>query len=282
MTGTPSVGIVTIAHGRHHHLARQLESLASGTRRPDHHVVVAMDDGEITGVAGSAAEVVHVGRHPQGLPLARARNTGVRRLLERGCEVLVLLDVDCLAGRTLVQGYADAVAAGPRTVWSGPVTYLPPAPTGGYDLARLPALDAPHPARPAPAPGELLRGGDPALFWSLSFALDADAWRDVGGFHEEYVGYGGEDTDFGQLVAARGLDLGWVGSARAYHQHHPVSDPPVEHVDDLVRNGGLFAERWGWWPMHGWFEALAARGLVEREGPGWVRSHPGGFTRRSG
>jgi len=52
------------------------------------------------------------------------------------------------------------------------------------------------------------------------------------------------------------LGLGWVGGARAYHQHHPVSSPPVEHLDDILRNGRLFHERWGEWPMTGWLEVV--------------------------
>lgn len=272
MTARTRLGVVTIVHGRHGHLRGQLRSLAAGSSTPDVHVVVAMDDPEVADVVGSDAEVVSVDRHADGLPLAHARNVGARRVLERGCDVLVFLDVDCLSGPTLLQGYADAVAVDGATIWSGPVTYLDPPPPGGYDLARLPDVDAPHPARPAPAPGELQRGGDPDLFWSLSFAMAAPAWEQVGGFHEGFVGYGGEDTDFGRLIGLAGLDLGWVGSARAYHQHHPVSSPPVEHLDDMLRNGRLFAERWGSWPMRGWFDALAERGLVERDGAGWRRA----------
>lgn len=83
-----------------------------------------------------------------------------------------------------------------------------------------------------------------------------------GGFHEAYVGYGGEDTDFGQCAKTAGLDMHWVGGATAYHQHHPVSDPPVEHLADILRNGQIFADRWGRWPMRGWLEAFELEGLV--------------------
>ena len=99
------------------------------------------------------------------------------------------------------------------------------------------------------------------------------AWQRVGGFDETYTGYGGEDTDFGQRARAAGLDLQWVGGADAYHQHHPVSDPPVEHLDDILRNGRRFADRWGFWPMEGWLRAFAERGLVRREGDGWARTY---------
>ncbi len=186
----------------------------------------------------------------------------------------MLLDVDCLAGERLVEAYAATVAAEPLAVWSGPVTYLPPAPAEGYprDPGDLASWDDPHPARPRPAPGEVERDLDPDLFWSLSFAVAAPTWTRIGGFCEDYTGYGGEDTDLARTVLARGVALAVTGDARAYHQHHPVSSPPVEHVDDILRNGRLFHARWGRWPMTGWLEAMAGLGLVRCTGADWVRT----------
>ncbi len=268
-TAPPRTASVTLAHGRHAHLRRQQASLARGSVQPDEVVVVAMGDPDLPVTTGTV--VVPLDADPADLPLAAARNAGARAALDRGCEVLVFLDVDCLAGPTLLETYAETATAHPGTVWSGPVTYLP----AGLDedaLAHPWRLDAPHPARPAPAPGEVLLGAEPDLFWSLSFALHRDAWERAGGFHEGYSGYGGEDTDFARLVVAAGLDLGWVGGARAYHQHHPTTSPPVQHLDDVLRNGALFAARWGTWPMRGWLEAFEERGLVRRTGDGWVRA----------
>lgn len=259
------VAVVTVAHGRHAHLQGQRATLAASSLPPDAHVVVALDDSELVtrGLASVAVETA-----PDGLPLAAARNRGAEAALADGADVLVFLDVDCLAGVELVAAYVDAVRAEPDVVWSGPVTYLPPPPDPGYDLGRLDDLDDPHPARPAPPRGSRTRGADPDLFWSLSFACSADAWRHVGGFCEEYVGYGGEDTDFARLVVASGLDLGWVGSARAYHQWHPVSRPPVEHLDDIVRNANLYRDRWGREAMGGWLDDFARRRLVVRDRDG--------------
>ena len=112
--------------------------------------------------------------------------------------------------------------------------------------------------------GERITGGDPDLFWSLSFALHRRAWLRVGGFCEEYVGYGGEDTDFGRSVVSAGLELAWTGSARAYHQHHEVEDPPVRHLDDILRNAAIFHRRWGRWPMGGWLHEFERQGLITR------------------
>lgn len=273
------VAVVTTVHGRHDHLLRQRRSLAGGTRPPDLHVVVAMDDTLIPGVLAETDQdarlptrILHVDADPRGLPLAHARNRGLAWAIAADCDVLIGLDVDCLAAPELVEGYAAANRDSPGTLWSGPVTYLPP---GVHDLDSLAEHDDPHPARPAPAPGERIHGGDPHLFWSLSFAVTSRTWEAAGGFHEEYVGYGGEDTDLGRTLAARGVPMAWTGDARAYHQHHRVSDPPVEHLDDLLRNGATFHRRWGEWPMRGWFEAFEQRGLVRRAGKGWERTGPG-------
>lgn len=246
----------------------------AGSSQPDRYVVVAMDDpaiGTWLPYEFEGATVLEAAPSPDGLPLAAARNLGVEHAVACGDDVVVLLDVDCLAGQDLVAGYAAAVASYPEIIWSGPVTYLPPPPPEGYDLASLPGADHPHPARPAPPPGVLDLSVDPRLFWSLSFALHTRTWGVVGGFCEEYVGYGGEDTDFARLAGVAGTALGWTGSARAYHQHHPTSAPPVQHLDSILRNGRLFRARWGEWPMMGWLREFEQLGLVAQRADDWVR-----------
>lgn len=264
-----TVATVTIAHGRHGHLANQAASLDLGTRQPEHRVVVAMDDPRID---LRSAHVVHLRTGSAELPLAAARNLGAERALDLGAEVLVFLDVDCLAGPRLVEDYALAVTEEPDVVWSGPVTYLPAPPAHGYDLAALEQEDDPHHGRPAPRPGERVPNPRPELFWSLSFAVAHDTWSRIGGFCEEYTGYGGEDTDFGRLVEARGARHGWVGGARAYHQHHDVESPPVRHLDAILRNGAVFNDRWGEWPMTSWLHEFADMGLVECCDGHWQRT----------
>jgi N-acetylglucosaminyl-diphospho-decaprenol L-rhamnosyltransferase len=226
-----------------------------------------VDEGPLfTGDRGSVVVDVDVAA-PGELPLSRARNLGAATALRSGADLVVFLDVDCLADPALLSRYGEAAerlaghAAAP--VLSGPVAYLPPLDDGrtSYPASVL-AGTPPHPARPAPAPGELLPADDLRLFWSLSFAVPARAWARFGGFDEWYTGYGGEDTDFAQRVAAAGGRLWWVGGALAYHQWHPVSAPPVEHLHQIVRNANGFHRRWGWFPMEGWLEAFREAGLA--------------------
>lgn len=267
-----STWVVTPVHGRHEHLREQRRVLASVAPGVGH-VVVAMDDRQVDDVlaecgGGAGAEVMvrHVGRHPLGLPLAHARNLGVEAAIAAGATLVVLLDVDCVPGADLVSAYEQAAAWAPGALLAGPVTYLEERNAVPRHPQDLSTLRSPHPARPDPPPGEIERGADPDLFWSLSCALTPTTWRAVGGFHEGYVGYGAEDTDFGRLARARGVDLVWVGGADAYHQFHPVSRPPTEHLGDIVRNATTFRERWGEWPMQGWLAEFARRGLVDWDG----------------
>ncbi|GAA0553519.1 hypothetical protein GCM10010172_40070 [Paractinoplanes ferrugineus] len=217
----------------------------------------------------AGAELVHVPPGEHGLRLAAGRNQGARTA---DAGLLVFLDADCLPGPGLLARYRAAADAHPGALLCGPVTYLPKG-VRPVDATALPALTAPHAARPAPPDGEHVVAGpdDYRLFWSLSFAVTAPTWDTLGGFDEAYQGYGGEDTDLARTAAAAGVPLVWVGGAHAYHQYHPTSSPPWQHLDDILRNGRLFAERWGSWPMQGWLDAFAEAGAIEPTPAGWQR-----------
>lgn len=266
----PRTVVVTAVHQRHEHLRRQQDALARSTVQPDLRVVVAMDDDAVDALVPGVT-VLHLDRAGRALPLAAARNAGAEAAVAAGAELLVFLDVDCLPGPGLVGAYRRAATgAWGDQLLSGAVAYLPPPPPEGYDLRQLPPHRF-HPARPVAAAGTELAAEDHRLFWSLSFALTVHTWRRVGGFDEAFEGYGAEDTDLAMRARAAGVGLVWVGGAEAFHQWHETSTPPVQHLDDILRNGALFADRWGWWPMEGWLQAFAERGLVRRAGPGWVR-----------
>lgn len=219
-----------------------------------------------------AAVQVTVPPGPHGLRVGAARNAAAAEALARGADLLVFLDVDCLPAPDLLERYAEAARAHPDGILCGPVTYLRSVerPRDPDDLA---AHTHPHPGRPALPPGEIATAApaDYDLFWSLSFAVTPETWRRLGGFDERYEGYGAEDTDLGRRAREHGIPLHWVGGAHAYHQWHPAGSPPWRHLDDILRNGALFAERWGEWPMRGWIDEFVRAGVVEEHGNGYRR-----------
>jgi hypothetical protein len=266
-----TVAVITTVAGRRAHLTRQQERLATG--QPPHlRVIVAMDDEPVGTPAAARADttladdgrttmVLRVPRRDGSpLPLAEARNAGAEAAIAAGADLLVFLDVDCLPRPGLLAAYRDASVREPDALLSGAVTYLPEH----TDYSRPDTFDSVgtvHGFRPRPRPG-ILEPADHDLFWSLSFACTVPTWRRIGGFDEGYSGYGGEDTDFGSTARAAGVELLFVGGAEADHQYHPVSDPPVEHLDDIVRNAARFRQKWGRQPMRGWLDAFEAEGLI--------------------
>ncbi|MCH5641227.1 glycosyltransferase family 2 protein [Gordonia sp. ABSL49_1] len=257
------LALITIVSGRHEHLRRQLAHVQTCADGPDHHLVLAMNDSEIATIAAPfpAATVIEMACETTALELSAARNRGARAALDAGADLLVFLDVDCIPGPDLFTRYRAACVTGhpDSLLYCGPVTYLSERQSVAGDVTQH---TDPHPARPAPERGRIVVDDDLDLFWSLSFAVTASAWRRLPGFHEGYRGYGGEDTDFSMIARRRGFRIAWVGGADAYHQYHPVSDPPVEHIDDIMRNASLFHERWNCWPMRGWLDAFEAAGLA--------------------
>ncbi|MDO5513155.1 glycosyltransferase family 2 protein [Corynebacterium sp.] len=262
MTAATQVTVVTLANaGRLVHVARQAACLPRDVR----HLVVALGDAVALAGALPDSEVIPLGE----FSLAGARNLGGDLAAKDSEGIIIFLDADCLPGAGLIDSYRLALDAHPEAVVSGPVTYLP-------DGDRRITRPDPHPARPNPRVGTLLPADDHdyELFWSLSFALTADTWRRIrrsfGGFDKGYTGYGAEDTDFGQHLRAHRIPLFWVGGADAYHQWHPVSDPPWEHFHDILRNAERFHGIWGFWPMSGWLEKFADEGAVEFRDGRWV------------
>lgn len=226
---------------------------------------------ELVASTGTGRGVVVTMDPADELPLAAARNLGVSRAAELGADAVVLLDVDCLPDHALIGDYEKALAQvrSETAVISGRVKYLPEGMTEtDYSPGRVAELGRDHGARVVPQ-GADLAAADPRMLWSLNIAATVESWNRVGGFDEAYVGYGGEDTDFGQRLAAAGGTMWWTGLACAYHQYHPTVTPPVQHAASIARNANLFRAKWGFDPMEGWLYDMLESGHLTRDGGQW-------------
>jgi len=255
---TAAMSVLTLTKHRSEHLARLIEGLIRSHTAPRELIVVDMG-GEWQAPPPHSFPIRVIEMTSAGLPLARARNAAAAAA---SSDHLLFLDVDCIPMRHLIDSLDDDLTATDAII-CGEVRYLGPAELADdWQEESLRSVAQPHPVRRFPSEG-LNRESNRGLFWSLLFGIRRSTFLDCGGFDEAYTGYGAEDTDFGFRAQQHGVDLYFSAGAGAFHQHHAVYDPPLQHFSDIVANATRFYRRWGFWPMAGWLEKFTEMGLIE-------------------
>jgi hypothetical protein len=259
-----AVSVLTLVRGRRAHLQYLVEGLARSTEPPGELIVVNMDAMPL--VLPRQEFPVRIIDYPAGgaLPLGAARNRAAAAAAHR---LLCFLDVDCIvSARTL--SLVRVAFERQDCVLAPEVLYL-----GAGDIGRdwregvLRRRGMRHPVRNFPLSGQV-REFNPGFLWSVAFAMRASSFYRIGGFDEQFTGYGAEDTDLGFRANARGLPLIYQAGAPVFHQYHPIYEPPLQHFADIVRNAVLFEARWGIWPMQERLDGFVAAGLLERTARG--------------
>ncbi|KQT61016.1 glycosyl transferase [Methylobacterium sp. Leaf456] len=255
----PTVSVVTLAKGRPAHLRNVLRGLERQTQKPADFVVAVMQDAPYDlPEVGFPVRQIHV--QSTELPLAAARNRGVAA---SSGEAIAFLDVDCIPTPGFVAEYAQGLSALDGLLM-GEVLHLPEHATlNDWDYDDLARVAEKHSDRRGPPASGIEICTDYRCFWSLNFAMSRATFEETGGFDERYVGYGGEDTDFGKILDQRDIPIAWMKGALAYHQYHPHHMPPIQHLDSVVRNAELFEAKWGYRTMGHWLYAFKVMGLID-------------------
>ncbi|MGW8136546.1 galactosyltransferase-related protein [Sphingomonas zeae] len=253
------ISVVTLAGGRPDHLRNVVTGLARQTMLPAELIVAVIQDTpyDLPEAPFPIRQMMVSGPH---LPLAAARNAAAKAAVG---DKLVFLDMDCIPTPDLVADY-DRFLTEEDGLLMGEVMYLPGGATqGDWRCDEFAQVAVRHSDRRGPPPQGIERCEDYRCFWSLNFAMRRATFLATGGFDERYAGYGGEDTDFGKLVAQAGVPIAWIKGGLAYHQYHPHHMPPVHHIDSVVRNAELFEAKWGYRTMGHWLHAFRLMGLID-------------------
>lgn len=258
-----SVSVVTLAQGRPDHLANVILGLSRQVQAPSELVIAVMQE-DAYDLPTARFPIRQIMTADGNLPLAAARNAAARATTG---EVLVFLDMDCIPAPTLVADYVSGLAKLDGLLM-GEVLYLPNGATKtGWTYSDFEGVAVKHSDRRGPPPEGIERCNDYRCFWSLNFAMRRETFLAAGGFDERYLGYGGEDTDFGKALDWMGISIAWLKGGLAYHQYHRHHMPPVHHLDSVVRNAQLFEAKWGYRTMGHWLYAFRLMGLID-DAPG--------------
>jgi len=255
----PSVSVVTLARGRADHLHNLVLGLARQTQPPVELVVAVMQD-DLYVLPDAPFPIRQLPVATPELRLAAARNAAARATTG---EAIVFLDMDCIPTPDLVADYARRLDELDGLLM-GEVLYLPGGATDGdWSFEAFAAVAVRHSDRQGPPAEGIQRCTDYRCFWSLNFAMRRATFLASGGFDERYVGYGGEDTDYGKAIDRAGIPIAWIKGGLAYHQYHPHHMPPIHHLDSVIRNAELFEAKWGYRTMGHWLYAFGLMGLVD-------------------
>lgn len=274
----PRISVIVPTHNRAEDLRLTLESLCTQTLPVDQYEVVVADDGsrdDTRSVVDSFAGRLRLKYHFQedlGARAARVRDNGVTRVRNAGARlaaapVLVFLDCATLAGPDLLVTHlrAHTPPAVPGRAIAGYVYGYPPRNVDDPDYTCPPGLaEAVRTLTPQqvvdryrdeprfrdPRHGEFEKVGfdlrnrifPEELFWSSNCSVPtADFWA-VGGFDEDFRGWGLDDVDLGYRLARNGTAIQLSMDAWAIESPHE-RDGAVNFAG-LQRNAQSFFDKY--------------------------------------
>ncbi|MBP8533227.1 glycosyltransferase [Streptomyces sp. MK37H] len=260
-SNVPLLSIVIPTYNRAALLDRTLSTLARQTSAPEDFEVVVSDDGsndstrDVVRSYEDRLRMRYVFQEDLGYRVASARNGGAR---VASAPLLAFLDTGVLAGPQYVESVLAAHAApapaqvvfgytygydprNPHPELHSLVTDFPPeeavrkvAGASWFQDMRLPEFAA--------VDFDLSRMVMPWLFfWTLNVSMPAaDFWR-VGGFDEDFTGWGGEDIELGFRLHNHGLPM--TISRESWGIEAPHERTPEANISTLLRNCDLFIRK---------------------------------------
>jgi glycosyltransferase involved in cell wall biosynthesis len=260
----PAICIVIPTYNRHELLRRTLESLAAQRMDLTAFEVVVSDDGSADATAEVARSFAgrlrlrYVFQPDEGVRIATARNYGARLAT---APVLLFLDTGVLAGPDLVAAHlhvhreyqreAPRIAVIGYTHGFNPLCSFP-------ELATMLAAHTLTEARERLADDKRFRdwrhqeferyGFDLrrmyapwTLFWTMNVSVRTADFRAIGGFDDQFRGWGSEDVDLGRRLAASGVRL--VASREAWAIESPHERDHQANMDSNFDNAGRMFEK---------------------------------------
>jgi glycosyltransferase involved in cell wall biosynthesis len=199
-------------YNRRDRILRLLRALDEQTVDHDRFEVIVTVDGSTDGTQTALADyrasfaLRWIAQPNAGRSAAR---NAAARLASNG--IIIFLDDDHIPVPGLVVAHLDEQERGGDVLVQGCYPLAP-----GYD--RQGAALAYELARTRTLPARDHQDGSSSMLWAGNFSVRTQTFRRVGGFDENFRGWGSEDTDFGLRLAALSIPLVVSEAAVTHHQ----------------------------------------------------------------
>ena len=251
--------IIITTHNRDAHLLNLLKGLQY-CKEPFETIIVRMNEAkqDLSNFDDLLITQIELKNDIHQFPLALARNSGAKAARY---DRLIFLDVDCIPDPDLIQDYHIQFEADETPIYMGQVYYLPPLDLSNFDFDKIRDNASKNQKRQYITEFRQ-EETDRRLFWTLNFGIHKNTFDKIGGFDEQFYGYGAEDTDFSFTAKQKDVPLYWFKGGKAYHQHHGGYKIPLNNFNDIVRNAQLFKDKWQIWSMVKWLEPFRDQGYI--------------------
>ncbi len=226
-TVVPAVSVVVTSYNQKSDLERLLPMLMAQDLAVEHFEIIVVDDGSNDGsieLLRSFAERIVLIENRVNQGRSRARNAGI--LASTG-ELVVLLDGDHTVRRDFLREHIDShqhqycVVVGRSTYseqrdYTALHHYL-----DGCGAAKFPA-------------GVELPG---RYFLTRNCSIPRRVFSEIGFFDENFVGWGGEDLDFGMRIEAASIPIMGASTCAAVHYHLRSLDHLLEQLFEYGKSG---------------------------------------------
>jgi len=259
-SGTPAVSVIIPTYNRCALLRETLASLVDQRLPAGELEVVVADDGSsdatraVVDTFAGQLPLRYVFQPDEGFRAGQARNAGAALAT---APVLVFLDTGVVAGPDFARHHRDAHADGPpRVVLGYTYGYNPDDPDPGVAAVlaegRPERVVARHGGRPEfrdarhealGALGYDLSGlAAPWYFgWTLNYSVPTADFRAVGGFDEDFRGWGVEDVELTYRLSRHGLTTRMSRDAWAIEMPHERDS--AGHADSTRENSLIFLHK---------------------------------------
>ena len=245
--------VVTIVKNRTQQLANLINNLEQAELKPAELIIVWMAPPSDSSLIQSPHfQIHHRFATSEDLPIAQARNKGFSSC---SYEKIFHLDVDCLCHPAFFSHAIEQWQS--NTLYTATVVQVKDMPENA-DFNRVSRDKKQHVhgnSQPIPAN---------TAFRSSVFGISKADFSRIGGFDEEYHGFGIGDIDFATRAHTAGMVLTTL-NYDVYTQYRANYDYPINHLLDIVTNANVFHSKWGYYPATHWLAAFVKSGFVNND-----------------